>query len=562
MSEQISGKDYPLKQIFSSEFEYHIPPYQRPYAWTTEQASELFEDLYDSYQSKPEEDYFLGSIVLIKESNRPCCEVIDGQQRLTTLTILLSALASSLEGERRDKLHKEYICEPGNEFEGLEKKPRLTLRDKDKEFFSDYVQSLEFEECSKNPENQSQKNIKDNSQLFIQKIKNCFDNNDDIVTFTQFLLTKCFLVAVSTPTQESAYRVFSIMNTRGLDLQTTDIIKADIIGQLKTEEDRKEYSKRWENMEDELKRRRFNDLFTYIRMIYAKKKAQKSLLEDFKEHVLKRVGEPKQLISDVLEPYADALARVLEAKSKLSSHADRVDDYLSWLNRIDNSDWIPVAILFLSKNENSPDYVEWFFSRLERLAAFMHICAQNINQRIERYSKILEELENEHSIDSPSQAVELTDGEKEQMRERLDEDIYGPDGLTHARRKYLILRLDSFISDRSASYDTKHFTIEHVLPQTISTESEWAKWWPDKKQREQWVHRIANLVPLNRVHNSKAQNYDFATKKETFFGCKEGVSSYSLTTRVLHSNQWMPEDLEARQEELLGVLEDKWRLGE
>jgi len=77
MSKKISGAEYPLSKIFSSDFDYVIPSYQRPYAWTVDQASELFDDLYDFYVREKEDTYFLGSIVLIKEEGKPYSEVID-----------------------------------------------------------------------------------------------------------------------------------------------------------------------------------------------------------------------------------------------------------------------------------------------------------------------------------------------------------------------------------------------------------------------------------------------------------------------------------------------------
>lgn len=95
MSTKIKGAEYPLAKIFSSDFDYEIPSFQRPYAWTEEEAGDLFDDLYDFYINEAEdEQYFLGSIVLVKEDDKPPAEVIDGQQRLTTLTILLSAITS------------------------------------------------------------------------------------------------------------------------------------------------------------------------------------------------------------------------------------------------------------------------------------------------------------------------------------------------------------------------------------------------------------------------------------------------------------------------------------
>jgi len=563
MSKKISGAEYPLAKIFSSDFEYVIPSYQRPYAWTIDQASELFDDLFDFFKCEPEEGYFLGSIVLIKQETEPYAEVIDGQQRLTTLTILLSALASMLEGKQRDTLCK-YIQEPGNEFEGLEPKPRLTLRERDKSFFLKYVQALNFDNLisldDKGLNNESQINVKKNSQLFLQRITDKLKSNPErIKEFVAFLLQRCFLVAVSTPSQQSAFRVFSVMNSRGLDLQPTDIIKADIIGLLSTEKERDEYNERWEDMEVELGRDGFNDLFSYVRMIYAKEKARKALLDEFKQHVISKNASPYALIANVLEPYADALATVKHVSYEATSHAEKVNAYLRWLNRIDNSDWIPAAILFLSQHKNDPLYVVWFFKRLERLAAYMHVCALNINERIERYNKVIEALEGNHSMDSPVGAVELTGDEKEKMRCALKGNIYE---LTPRRRNYLILRLDAFLSDGAASYDPNILTIEHVLPQTVDPDGEWAKTWSDESQRINWVHKIANLVPLNRRRNSQAQNFDFERKKTAYFSGKKGVSSYILTTQVLNSPQWSPEYVAQRQDELLDVLDDGWKLGE
>ena len=109
MSTKIKGSEFPLAKIFSSDFDYNIPSFQRPYSWTEDQTRELFNDLHDFYvEESSEEQYFLGSIVLVKEDDKPHSEVIDGQQRLTTLTILLAALTSRLTGDDRADF-KNYI---------------------------------------------------------------------------------------------------------------------------------------------------------------------------------------------------------------------------------------------------------------------------------------------------------------------------------------------------------------------------------------------------------------------------------------------------------------------
>jgi uncharacterized protein with ParB-like and HNH nuclease domain len=562
MTKKISGAEYPLAKIFSSEFEYHIPSYQRPYAWTVDQASELFDDLYDFYQTEDDEGYFLGSIVLIKQEAKPYSEVIDGQQRLTTLTILLAAICSLAEGEYRSEL-KEYIMEPGKESQGLLPLPRLTLRERDKDFFLKYVQKLNFTELLKieplSLKNESQRNIQLNGKYFLDALNEKFAQNlDGLKDFVRFLVTRCYLVAVSTPNQQSAFRVFSVMNSRGLDLQPTDIIKADIIGQI-PEDKQDDYNDRWEEMEIELGRAGFNDLFSFIRMIYAKEKAKKAILEEFRQHVLSKIKNPENLLEEVLEPYASALAIIKRANYQAATSAQETNTHLRWLNRIDNSDWIPAAIFFLAKNRDNPDYVQWFFKKLERLAAYLHVCAKNVNERIDRYNEIITALEQPHSFENPINTINLTEKETSEMRSALDGDIYE---LTPRRRNYIILRLDAFISDGGASYDPAILTIEHVLPQTVDPKSEWSTLWPDENARKAWVHRISNLVPLNRRRNSQAQNYNFDKKKSAYFKGSKNVSSYALTTQVLNTPAWTEEFLTKRQEELLKVLSDNWELSE
>jgi hypothetical protein len=526
---------------------------------TTDEASELFDDLYGFYKEEPEESYFLGSIVLIKEEGKPLSEVIDGQQRLTTLTILIAAIASKLNGELRSQFLK-YIKEPGNEFEGLEAKPRISLREKDQEFFAKYIQDLKITELlsldSATFNSEAQSNILINTRLILDRLQNKITDAGILRSFASFIVQRCYLVAVSTPSQKSAFRVFSVLNDRGLDLLPSDIIKADIIGEI-PDPQKDEYTECWEDIEVQAGRDAFNDLFAHIRMIYAKYKARRSLLYEFRDHVLSQLNSPKDFIDNILVPYAEAYNMAKKQAYISTTNADAINMYLKWLNRIDNSDWLPPAILFMTQQKNDPEYMLWFFQKLERLAAYLHICAKNINQRIERYAELLRDVEKAHSFASPPDSIDLTDAEKKEMIEAINGNVYK---LTARRRNYLILRLDSFLSDGAATYDPKVLTIEHVLPQTVSEGSDWLTAWPDDKERENWKDRIANLVPLTQPRNSKAHNYDFSTKKNAYFGGKKGVSSYVLTTQVLNTESWTPQVVSERQKQLLEVLIQNWEL--
>ena len=567
MSDELNAKQYELAKIFSSDFQYHIPPYQRPYAWGIDETSELFEDLQKFYESTNEdEQYFLGSIVLIRiEKSKVGFDVIDGQQRLTTLTILLATLAYNLpkevqDGKGQDNIIYEYIIERGKSFEGIDSRPRLTIRERDKDFFKHYVQDLNFLDLdSAEPEIKSQKNIKENSRHLLDCIDRSFNKNtQEIFKFLRFLVKRCFLVAVSTSDLDSAFRVFSVMNSRGLDLQPTDIIKADIIGKI-PEDSRDRYNNRWEEMEIALEREGFNELFSFIRMIRAKAKAKKAIIKELREHVPEINEDPGKFIDDILEPYATVLATIKNKNYRAAKNAKKLNKYLDWLNSIDNSDWIPAAIFFMKKNKDNPDYVFWFFKKLERLAAYLHVCGKYVTKRIERYNKVISALEKNDSFQNPIAEIDLIPSEKKEMNDALNGNIYE---LNPKKRKYIILRLNSFVSDGGAVHDPTILTIEHVLPQNVDPNSEWAELWPEEEKRSEWVHRIANLIPLNRKRNSQAQNYNFEKKKTAYFKGNEDVSSYALTTQVLSAESWTEDVLIKRQEELLEIFSKNWDLRE
>lgn len=561
----IKGGEYPLSKIFSSEFNYNIPSYQRPYSWTDQEAGILFDDLYDFYKNEDnDENYFLGSIVLIKQDDNPKSDVIDGQQRLTTLTILLAVIAHNLTDSEEKGEFRNYINEKGIKSQGIKPKPRLKIRERDNDFFQEYIQELNINELiALKPETQNTEakaNIVKNSQILQDKILTSFSNESEIFSFGAFLVQRCYLVVVSTPSQQSAFRIFSVMNSRGMNLLATDIIKSDIIGKI-NENDRDDYTEKWEEIETELGREAFNDLFGHIRMIKMKSKAKKSLQEEFYKFVLTDINNETAIsfIDSILEPYADAYNTIKKSSYSSTENAEKVNNILKWLNRIDNSDWLPPAMVFYCKHKNDPNSLVIFFEKLERLASYMRMLSYDINRRIERYSKLLSDLQKD-SDNICGDSIELTSTEQNEFVAELNSDIYK---MTGAKRNYLILRLDSFLSDGAAIYKSNVLSIEHVLPQTVSAGSEWEKLWSDVDERAFWLNKIGNLIPLTKRHNSKAQNYDFKTKKEKYFKNNDtGVTSYSLATDVLNYSEWTPEIVKQRQKKLIDIYKKGWNLTE
>ena len=560
---EITGHEHQLLKIFSSDFEYHIPAYQRPYAWTEEETGTLFDDLYGFYMSESEdENYFLGSIVLIKENNNRKADVIDGQQRLTTLTILFSVLADNLKDPKKKTSCMKRLQEEGDELAGIASKPRVFLREWDQPFFNQYIQDVKIDELLKlDPaglDTEAKRHIQQNCRLLREKFSDTFQEDEaELLRFSNFLLNRCYLVAVSTPSQASAFRVFSVMNSRGLDLLPTDIIKSETIGKL-PEDLQQKYTEKWENLENLVGRDGFNEVFTHTRTIFTMEKAKKNLLDEFRAYVVSEVT-PKALIDDYISPYTLAYMKLKNCEYTSSRNAEEINSFLTWLNKNNNYDWMPPAILLMAMYPDDSDYLLWFVRKLERLASYLQVTAQDVNRRMARYKFIVAEMKERpnSSLENPLRNIELTEWEKEEFIRTLNGEIYT---MPATRRNYIIQRLDSFVSDGGATYNTKLFTIEHVLPQNPSSGSEWFSVWPEAKERQYWLNRIANLVPLTRQRNSSAQNYDFNTKKTKYFTTKSGTSSYQLTTQVINIDQWTPDIVKQRQEDLISIFVKKWDL--
>ena len=561
MAVSIHAVEKPLFKIFNNDFAFEIPPYQRPYAWTTEQASELLTDLLaflgnDSQAVDEVNPYFLGSIVLIKEEESPEAEIVDGQQRLTTLTILLAVLRSLVKPEYAAELTK-FIYERGDLIVGTPNRYRLRLRERDEVFFRRHIQDEkglgELFQLDVAQLTDSQKNLKLNAKYFAEALANISESQR--VRLLQYLMKRCYIVVVSTPDLDSAYRIFSVLNARGLDLRLTDLLKSEIIGAVPTDYQQK-YTDIWEQEEEDLGREAFQELFAHVRMIYRKAKLRETALNEFRKYIQPQ-NEPQKFIDEILKPYSDALQIIKTGTYQSDRGAEAVNSLFRWLNQIDNFDWVPPAIVYLSQNRHSPEKLKQFFSDLERLAAGLMILRADINERIERYGRLLTAIQtggNLQEVDSP---LQLTTDEARRIMETLNGDLY----LMKRIRQYVLLRLDSSLAQAEAVYDYPIISVEHVLPQNPNKSSVWVKWFPIDEEREQYVHRIGNLALLSRKKNAEAQNYDFDKKKDKYFATKKGISPFVLTTQVLNKKEWTPAIINDRQKELLQKLQSLWRLG-
>ncbi len=556
--QQLEAHEVPLHKVFCSDYDFRIPDYQRPYAWEVEQAAQLLDDLVEALDRDTDEPYFLGSIVLVKQKDSSEAEVIDGQQRLTTLTILLAVLRDLTDDDELRVDLEKMVAEPGNKIRKLEPKPRLALRARDAAFFRDMVQTTHAIDAllKLKPDalkTDAQKAVQTNARALHQLLSTWAEERR--LDLVGMLSERTFLVVVSTPDLNSAHRIFSVMNARGLDLSPADIFKSFIIGALDSKVSDM-YAERWEDAEEALGRDDFADLFLHLRMIFSQVRARRELLKEFPEQVLSSYLPTKAaaFVDDVVVPYADAYEQVRDQSYAAVSGAGKVNSWFKRLAQLDNNDWRPPALWALKMHGDDPQWLDEFFRALERLASSMLIRRVYATPRSQRYADLLRELSDGRGIEAPSFA--LTDDEKAETVKRLAGELY----LVSKVRKYVLLRLDEALANNpGVSYDHPLITVEHVLPQNPQAGSVWTQTFTDE-QRLRWTHRLGNLVLLNRAKNSEAQNYDFEKKKSKYFNGANGVATFALTSQVLSHSEWTPALLEVRQTELLKALQTEWDL--
>lgn len=560
MPKTLEAHDRLICEIFNGDYQFEIPDYQRPYVWKTDQVDELFSDLItatrDFNSSKEVSQYFLGSIVLIKKDRDPKAFVVDGQQRLTTLTILLAVLRELMPIAAEDI--QGFIYKRGKSTLGEKDEYHFTARQEDVEFFRKYIQEqngIQKLITSKDRLQDSRLRYQENTKYLRKKIETL--SIDERNEFWKFIARECSLVVISTPDFDAAYRIFSVLNDRGLDLTPVDILKAEILSNIRQKFDEKEYTKyakKWSDLETQLGRDAFNELFPHICSVYGKQKAKEAIVKKFRESVPEYKNKPNELIDTVIQPYAEIWGFICDEDFEAVEDTETINDYLLWLNLVDFKDWVPPALAYFKRSRQQLQQLIGFLSSLERLTYFLLVTKATRGERIEIYTQLIEEIKEGKS--TAFKTFELTDKQKEEFVTALDGNIY--ERLSKAG-KALILRLESLMSDGSKKLTFNYVSLEHVLPQTISPSSEWAQWFPNVDERGAWVHRLANLVPLHQKTNTAARNASFKEKKNKYFFSKKS-SPFILVQDLREEQEWTPQVLSKRQERLINLFKQHWQL--
>ena len=251
MALTLNAEQKSIYQIFSGENQYIIPPYQRAYSWTKVQCKALFEDIKKAFYDEHKEGYFLGNIVLAKSrEERNKLEVIDGQQRLTSLTLLLKVLLS-FDKDNKALYNAIWIKDRRTDKE-IQRLETNVFMEKDFNYFKE-VLAFDFSTNVCDSVKKEDNLFKQNICYFYNELKE-FKKHNDIFKFADFLLDFVYILPIETEdnnadkARKNALQVFETINNRGLNLSTSDIFKARLYSMALNELKHKNFIEKWREL--------------------------------------------------------------------------------------------------------------------------------------------------------------------------------------------------------------------------------------------------------------------------------------------------------------------------
>ena len=547
MSLGFKAQDITVRELFSDSESLLMPPYQRGYSWTEKEALELVGDLQDAMErNRP---YFLGAIVVVQNSAKDPVEVVDGQQRLATLSILFAILRdlSPLKDDA-NKLHEMLETK-----RTLTRPPqwRLTLNNVDSPIFREVIQKRGSTAQAEQyvTSNGTPQHILSNTQAMREMLNEM--PTSERVALSQYILRKCGLVKVKVEDRDMGYTVFRVLNTRGKQISANDILKSELFELAGFSVDEAAtHSIAWNQFGRRLNAIGFDELLKYIWTIHGK--PGEDILSGYREHIIPTMTA-RVFLEEQLPRYVDAYELILGLRAPGQGFPKLAWYHLIHLRSLEHSSWRIPALKYMISGDLSEDQLNLFFKRIERLAFAMQFTKPDNNFRLRRYNRIAKSIENGEDLYKMDGDLELTQGEKETLSERLEGRF-----ATYRQRRALSLRINSILNEGIATPAEFDVTLEHILPRNMPARSDWAKKWPSTNQHRELVDSVGNFTLLNNKENQEADRKDFNSKKELIF--REGEPSFPMSRDIKAIDEWTPDTVRQRGKKLADLLRSEWEL--
>ena len=574
MSYALKSEDVTVGRLLSGLCAFQIPAFQRDYSWREEQADRLLNDIILAAENAAESStalpLFLGTMLFVG-SDDPAASVrahlvVDGQQRLITLTILIAVLRDFAPPEEQLELHRRIALLRG--FGRLEADSfHVTPREADAAFFRRAVQRPGATRAARarplfEPVNQAQANMEEVCAFFLRRVRPMSPQRRSAIA--DLISGGCRVLTLWTNDIDYAHSIFLSINKPGLPLTEEDVVLAEVVGPLDANQRR-----RYQPIIDQMSRyreprkvgrRQDKTFFTHLSL--AQEWSSDRMISQLRRGVA-RAGGPQRFAETIFEPMADAYIAT-RADAADSAKTRRSPDWLDGLRileRFCDDEWVPVAMLALERLKAQEDVLATFLKALDRYALALVLLRPIQSERRQAFRRIIAELNTCQEIRDPSSLFALDGHQQAAVLRRASLRLKDA---ANGASKAILIRLDSALSGRPLAHylkllETTSFTVEHVLPkgEHLSRSSAWSHEFPRVDNRQVCAWSIGNLLLIEECRNADARQLDFAAKRSIYFDDDQPHSLF-LTEEVRHVEDWARPTLAARHDRLMRAFQEIW----
>jgi uncharacterized protein with ParB-like and HNH nuclease domain/predicted transport protein len=546
-----------LMNFLKGPKQFIIPIYQRTYSWTLKECGQLWDDIIKTGSNDKVAGHFVGSVVYIERglyqvSSIPQLLVIDGQQRLTTISILLAAFGRALEGSpesldtTRKKIDNYFLL---NSEEENDLRYKLMLTQTDKDTLSRLIEGKEL------PDQKSGR-IVENNQFFEDKIKNSGVSLETLYKG----MSKLIIVDISLDRDhDNPQLIFESLNSTGLELSQADLIRNYILMGLEPKEQSELYKDYWYTMEKSFGQSAYKTHFDRFMRDYLTLKMNRIPRLDEVYHEFKQYVHGQQAVT-----IQDIVSDIYRFSKYFVSMALEKEPDRELREAICDINVLKVDVAYPLLLELYDDYAsqtllkEEFMEALRLIESYVFrraICGIPTNSLNKTFATFNKELDKANYMESFKAALILMDSyrrfptDDEFRRELMVKDLYN-----FRTRNYWLRRVENY--DRKEKVNVEDYTIEHVMPQNENLSDAWQKelgenW---KQVHERYLHTLGNLTLTG--YNSELSDRPFIDKRNMQGGFADSPIRLNRSLAVL--DQWNEDEIRKRAEILSGQVIKVW----
>jgi len=550
-----------LGELLGNGKQYFVPPFQRDYSWSEEQ----WEDLYEDIKSLEEHDYphYMGTIVLQSSENKKF-KIVDGQQRITTLSIFIISLIKTIQNlvdkkkdisqneERIEILSRTYLGDKSPT--SLMRTAKLELNDNNNDFFSRYIVQMQ-DLRTKRGLNSSNRLLYSALEYFYSKLEiDLKDKNGSQIAsyLTDNIADKLKFIQIKVEDELNAYTLFETLNARGIELTSTDLLKNYIFSQIQSRTDLELIQKDWNKISSTVGIKEFP---TYLRYyINSKNKIirKDNLFKFVKREVIDSISA-FQLVEELndLSSFYNALKVPNDDYWGEFGKYKKLSKYLKSLNLFKVKQQIPLLMAGINNFEEN-DFVE--LVKICMVISFRYNVISSLNPNdIEKAYNECAILISNKKILNPKEAFNIL--KKVYIDDEVFKSNFSTASIDTGRNKnlvrYILFSIENQLTGQDKDYEDSNATIEHILPENPN--DEWDNYF-SLEDMDKYIYRLGNYVLLESSINKKIGN-NFYLDKE-----KEYKKSTFKITSELNNEKWTKEEIKELQQKYAKVASSIWRI--